>query len=154
VAQASKVALPAVGQGEVAGGEPVQERDCGFDVLTDADQLVVGGVSACGSAVQAPKQVPDGVVVQQVLLAGVAAAGDHGGDPAFQPGHLLITVGQRSDGDQDAAQVLDRLAGRQRAESGMGKPDPASMLCKIARAGPLSSQAATVPGRSAIASAW
>jgi hypothetical protein len=87
--------------------------------VADADQLVVGGVSAPGAAAQ---QVPDGVVVQHVLLAGIAAAVDCGGDPAFQPGHLLITVGQRPDGDQDAAQVLDRLAGRQRVQSGMSKP--------------------------------
>jgi len=45
-----------------------------FDVLADADQLVVGGVGASAAPTQAAQQVPDGVVVQHVLLAGVAAA--------------------------------------------------------------------------------
>ena len=119
-----QVVLPAGGQGEVAGGEPVQQAGRGRDVPADADQLVVGGAGVPGPPAQAAQQVPDGVVVQHVLLAGVAAAVDRCGDPAFQPGHLLIAVGQRPDGDQDAAQVLDRLAARQRVEGGVSEPGP------------------------------
>ena len=54
--------------------------------------------------------VPDGVAVQQLLLTGVGPFGDDPGGPAFEPAQLLIACGQRPDGDQDAAQVLDRLA--------------------------------------------
>ncbi len=64
------VALPAGGQRHAAGGEPVQQRDGGLDVLLDADGLLVGGVHAAKPAAQAPQQVPDGVAVQQLLFVG------------------------------------------------------------------------------------
>lgn len=147
------VVLPAGGQGEVAGGEPVQQADCGRDVPADANQLVVGGIGSPGPAAQAAQQVPDRVMMQHVLLGGVAAAVDRGGDPAFQPDHLLIAVGQRPDGDQDAAQVLDRLAGRQRVEDGVSEPGLGVQALQDRRCRLLSSQAATVPGRSAAARA-
>jgi len=48
-----------------------------------------------------------------LLLARVGAVGDGLSDPAFQPGQLLISRRQGSGSHQHAAQVLDRLAGRQ-----------------------------------------
>lgn len=56
--------------------------------------------------------------VQQLALVGVRAFGDDPGDPVFQPGELLIVRRQRAGGDQDAAQMLGRLAGRQLIEVG------------------------------------
>ena len=116
-----QIVLPARGQGEVAGGEPVQEGDRGPDVLADAGQLVVGGIGALGAAAEPSQQMPDGIPVQHVLLIRVVTAGGRGGDPALQPGHLLIAVGQRADGDQDGPQVLDRLAARPRVEGGVSE---------------------------------
>jgi hypothetical protein len=49
------------------------------------------------------------------------------GDPAFQPDHALIAWRQRPDSDQDAAQVLDRLADGQLIEDLMGGGSPRSV---------------------------
>jgi hypothetical protein len=65
--------------------------------------------------------MPEGVAAQQLLLIKVVAGVDGLGDPAFQSGHLLISWRQSSDRDQDAAQVLDRFAGRQRVEGLVGE---------------------------------
>ncbi len=63
--------------------------------------------------------MPDGVAVQQLPLLGIAAFGEGAGDPAFQAGQVFITGRQGVGGDQDGAQVLDRLAGWELVEAGM-----------------------------------
>jgi len=103
--------LPGGREGEVAGGEPVQQGDSGLDVRLGSDDLVVGGVRTARPGARAAGHMPDGVAVQQLLLARIGALGDDPGDPAFQPAHLLIPHWQRPGGGQDAAPVLDCLAG-------------------------------------------
>ena len=51
---------------------------------------LVGGVIAAEPPPQPSYDVPDGVAVQQLLLAGVGAFADDAGDPVIQPAHLLI----------------------------------------------------------------
>jgi hypothetical protein len=63
--------------------------------------------------------MPDGVAVQQFLLAGVAAFGEGACDPALEAGQVFITGRQGGGGDQDGAQVLDRFADREFVEGGM-----------------------------------
>ena len=91
------------------------------------------------------------------MLVGVVVFGDDGGDPAFQPDHLLIAGRQRADRDQDATQVLNLLAGGLVIEILVGQLLPASRLVsrlrRIAGAALRSSQADTVLGRSAAARA-
>lgn len=111
-----QVALPGCCQGEVVSGEPVKQGDGGLDDPLSGHDLAVGGTSAAEPAAEPPDHVPDGVAVQQLLLAGVGAFADDTGDPVIQPGHLLIARRQRPYRDQDAAQVLDGLAGRQFVE--------------------------------------
>ena len=145
-----QVALPGGGQGQVAGGEPVEQGDGGLDVPLGGRRPGCGWRARRRSRrTQPAHDVPDGVAVQQLLLAGVGAAGDDAGDPAFQPGHLLIAWRQGPGGDQDAAQVLDRLAGGQLVEGAVGERSS-----RPARAGSpgrrsCSARPATVAGRSA-----
>ena len=65
--------------------------------------------------------MPDGVAMQELLLAGVGAFGDGPGDPVFQPRQLLIAWRQRPGGDQDRAQVPDGLGVGQVVECGVGE---------------------------------
>jgi hypothetical protein len=51
--------------------------------------------------------------VQDLPLSGVAARGDDIGDPPLQLDQPLIAAGQGASRDQDAAQVSERLAGRE-----------------------------------------
>jgi hypothetical protein len=93
--------------------------------------------------------------VQKPSLVGIAAVGDCRCDPTFQPRHLFVARRQHADGDQNTAQVFDRLSGGQFVEGVVGEVlVGASSSRRIAGAPPLSSQAATVPGRSASARAW
>jgi hypothetical protein len=56
--------------------------------------------AAASTASKAPAgHVPDGVAVQQLLLAWVGALGDDPGGPAFEPAHLLVAFRQRPDSD-------------------------------------------------------
>ena len=112
-----QVALVGRGQSETAGGEPVEQGDGGLDDPLGGDDLAAGGVSTVQPGAQPAGHLPDGVAVQQLLLVRVAPVGDGGGDPAFQPGELFIAGCQCAGGDQDAAQMLDCLAGRQFVES-------------------------------------
>jgi hypothetical protein len=57
--------------------------------------------------------------VHQLLLVGIVTVGNGGGDPALESGDLLVAMGQCADGDKDAAQVFDGLAGRQFVEGGV-----------------------------------
>ena len=116
-----EVALPCVGQGEVVGGEPVEQRDRGSYVLPDEDDLVVGGVGASCASAQPAQQVPDRVAVQQCCSSGSARSAMVAVDPAFESDHVLVAGGQGSRGDQDAAQVLDGLAGGQLVECLVGE---------------------------------
>ena len=52
-------------------------------------------------------------------MPGVAAFGEGALDPAFEAGQVFITGRQCTDGDQDGAQVLDRLAGWELVEGGV-----------------------------------
>ena len=66
---------------------------------------------AVGQAAAEPAHdVPDGVLVQQPALGGAGAPGDALGDPDFQPGQLFVAGRQRPGGDEDRAQVPQRLA--------------------------------------------
>ncbi len=103
------------------GCKPVEESDRGPNLLADDDVLGVRSLTAEGAVPQPPQQVPDGVAVQQVLLVGVGAVGDGAGDPPFEPDHVLVARRQDSGRDQDAAQVLDRLAGGQVVEDLVGE---------------------------------
>ena len=66
--------------------------------------------------------VPDRVAVQDPPLAGILPGADGGGDPAFESGQPLVAVGQRADGDQDAAQVGEGLARGQLVEDLVSQP--------------------------------
>lgn len=111
-----EIRLATARQGEVVGSQPVEQGDGGTNVLADPDELVVGCLGAVVALPESSQQVPDRVTVQQLLLVGVSAIGDSVADPPFQPGHLLVARRQRPDRHQHAAQVLDRLAGRQRIQ--------------------------------------
>jgi hypothetical protein len=54
--------------------------------------------------------------VQDLPVGGVGVLADGLPDPALDPGELLVAGGQRPGGDQDGAQVLDGLSGRQPVE--------------------------------------
>jgi hypothetical protein len=63
-------------------------------------------------ALPQPAQVmPDRVAMQDTPLHRVRAGGDGGGDPPLQTDEPLVAGRQRAGGDQDAAQMLERLAG-------------------------------------------
>ena len=111
----------AVARVQAVGGEPVEQRDGGLDVASGGDELAVGGVGAVEPAAQAAEHVPDGVAVQQLLLVGVGSLRRWSGDPAFQPGHVLVAGRQGADRDQHAAQVLDGFAGGQLVEGLVGE---------------------------------
>ena len=104
-----EVTLPGGAEGELAGGQPAQQRDRGPAVLLHHDGPAVRGMPAVVTAAKPAHQVPDGVTMQDWLLA---VAGDGDRDPAFETGQVLIARRQRTGGDQDRAQVLDRLAHR------------------------------------------
>jgi hypothetical protein len=55
----------------VAGGEPVQQGDDRFEVLLGGDELAVGSVRAVQPAAEPADHVPDGVAMQELLLAGL-----------------------------------------------------------------------------------
>jgi hypothetical protein len=77
---------------------------------------------ACGQAAAEPADdVPGGVPVQQPALVRAGASGDGLGDPGFQPGQLLVAGRQRPGGDEDRAQVPQRLAVGQLVEGLVGK---------------------------------
>jgi hypothetical protein len=116
-----QVALAGGSQGKVAGGEPVEQGDGGLDVPLGGQGLAVGGMRPGQPAAQAAHDVPDGVAVQQLALARVGAFGDGPGDPGLQPGQLLIAGRQGAGGNQDRAQVPQRLAVGQFVEGGVGK---------------------------------
>src|SRR5450759_482761 len=117
---ALEVALPGTGQGEVVGGEPVEQDDGGFDASSGADDLSMGGVRAAQPVAKPPQHMPDGVAVQQLLLVGVGSGGDRLADPALQPDQMLVPGGQCPDGDQNGAQVLDRFACGQLIQGAVG----------------------------------
>jgi hypothetical protein len=104
---------------------------------------------------QPAQDVPGRVAVQDLLLLGVSPGGGGLRGPAFELDEVLVAGGQRSGGDQDAAQMVSGLpagsssgaawvSGRRPAAS------PVSMACEVA----LESQARTVAGRSVVASVW
>jgi len=51
------------------------------------------------------QRVPEGVAVQQRALFGVGAVGEGCGDPVLESDQVFVAGGQRTGGDQDAAQV-------------------------------------------------
>src|ERR1017187_1357097 len=105
-----EVALRAGGQREPACGQPVQERRGGSDVPSGDVGLAAGRVGAADPLAQPAQYVPDRVAVQGLLLLPVSPAGDGLRDPAFELDEVLVAGGQRSGGDQDAAQMGQRLA--------------------------------------------
>ena len=150
-----KVGLRAGGQRETACGQPVQECHGGGDVPAGDAGLVVGGVGAADPVAQPAQDVPGRVAVQDLLLLPVGPAGDGLRDPAFELDEVLVAGGQRSGGDQDAAQVRQWFARGQFVERGMGErrrpaASSVSMVCEVA----LESQARTAAGRSVVASVW
>ncbi len=117
-----QVRLGAGCQGEILAGQPVQEvRSCG-DVAAGVEGLQVGGMGAAQPLAESAQMVPDGVALQDPPLAGVCPGADGDGDPAFQLDQPLIAGGQRADGDQDAAQVSECLAGGELVEDLVGQP--------------------------------
>ena len=112
----SRLPCRASGERKAVCGEPIEESDRGSYVLPDEDVLVVGGVGASCTLSQAPQHVPKGVAAQQVLFIGICSLGDGGVDPVFESHHVFVAGGQDFRGDQDAAQVLDCLAGGQLVE--------------------------------------
>ena len=116
-----QVTLAGGGEGEPVFGEPVEQDDGSADVTSRGCGLAAGGVSTGEPSTQSPDHVPDGVAVQQLPLLGVRSLRDDLGDPALQPGHVLVAGLQRADGDQDAAQVLDRFAVGHLVEGGVGE---------------------------------
>ena len=109
-------------------------------------------VGAAGAAAQPAQSVPDGVAVQQLLLAGVAASGDDRVVQRSSLAQLLIACGQRPDGDQDAAQVLDRLAARAaRREAAWVSSFPAQLPQDRRRRRSCPARPRRWPGRSAVA---
>jgi hypothetical protein len=59
---------------------------------------------------------------QDAPLAGILPGADGGGDPELEPAQALVAVGQRADGDQDAAQVGEGLARGQVVEDLVSQP--------------------------------
>jgi hypothetical protein len=116
-----EVALPRGLEGQLVAGEPVKQDDGGLDVPLGAEELAVGGVLSGQTAAEPAHDVPDGVLVQQLALGGATAFGDSPGDPGFQPGELLVAGRQRPGGDEDRAQVPQRLAVRELVEGGVGE---------------------------------
>src|SRR6266699_704005 len=105
-----EIALRAGGQREPACGQPGQECHGGGDVPAGDAGLVVGGVGAADPVTQPAEYVPGRVAVQDLLLLPVGPAGDGLRDPAFELDEVLVAGGQRSGGDQDAAQMHQWLA--------------------------------------------
>ncbi len=116
-----EVALRAGGQREPACGQPVQERHGGSDVPAGDIGLTAGRVGAADPLAQPADHVPDRVAVQDLLLLPVSPVSDGPRDPAFELDKVLVAGGQRSGGDQDAAQMGQRLARGQFVERGVGE---------------------------------
>ena len=116
-----EVALPGGGEGQVPGGEPVEQRGGRGDVAPSGDDLTVGGAVAADSVAQPGQHVPEGVAVQQLPFVGVLAFGDADHDPALEADEVLIARRQRAGGHQDSAQVLRRFAVRQFVQGGVGE---------------------------------
>src|SRR6266704_3869154 len=100
-----EIALRAGGQREPACGQPVQECHGGGDVPAGDAGLAVGGVGAADPVTQPAQDVPGRVAVQDFLLLRIGPAGGGLRGPAFELDEVLVAGGQRSGGDQDAAQM-------------------------------------------------
>ena len=83
--------------------------------------LAVGGVGAADPVAQPAQDVPGRVAVQDLLLLRVSPGGDGLRDPAFELDEVLVAGGQRSGGDQDAAQVRQWLARGHLVERGVSE---------------------------------
>ena len=73
---------------------------------------------------QAAKVVPDRVAVQDPPLRGVGAGLHRCGDPAFQGDEAFVAGRQGPGGDQDAAQVRERLGAGEFVEDLVGQRAP------------------------------
>ena len=116
-----QVGLGAAGQGEPALAQPAEQADSGTHPLPDRVELAIGGGCAAVALPQPPQQVPGRVAVQQFLVVRAGVLADGLADPALDPGELLVAGRQRSGSDQDTAQVLDGLAGREIIKRGVAE---------------------------------
>ncbi|MFE2597335.1 hypothetical protein ACFXCZ_12635 [Streptomyces sp. NPDC059396] len=110
---AFKVGLAAGGQGEVMFFEPVQEVNCRPQMLAGDRELVVRDVLAAAASAEPAQEMPCCVPVQDFPSFGRRVGGDEVLHVPFETDHLLISLGQDSGGDEDAADVLDDLAFRE-----------------------------------------
>jgi hypothetical protein len=116
-----EVALPSRLQGEPVGGEPVEQLQRAAQVPHQVRGLDRGRLGAPVAAAKAAQHVPDRVAPQEVLLVGVVALPDGAGNRLLQPGHVFVADGQRAGGDEDRAQVFERLGVRQFVERFVGE---------------------------------
>jgi hypothetical protein len=116
-----EVGLPACGQCASAAAQPVEQADRRANSSADQVELAVGGVGTAVALPEPPEHVPDRVSVQQFLLVRLGVLVEGVGDPPFDPREVLVTGGQCCGGHQDAAQMLDRLAGCQIVERGLAQ---------------------------------
>jgi hypothetical protein len=115
-----EVALAAGRQGQVLGGEPVEQDDGGPRVLVHDGVLLNRGGDAVVAAAKPAQQMPDGVAVEDLTLAEVGPGGEDIVEEALQPGHVLIAWRERPGGDQHAAQVREDRGLLQVVKFGVG----------------------------------
>jgi hypothetical protein len=145
-----EVALPRVLEGQPANGEPVEQGDGGPDVPPGADELAVGDVLSARRPQSQRTTCQTAYWCSSRRSAGPGAPGDALGDPDFQPGQLFVAGRQRRGGDEDRAQVPQRLAvGSSSRAAWVRGRSPVASWRSTAESLLLSSQLSTVPGRAA-----
>src|SRR5216684_3270400 len=100
---AVEVGLLAGAHCEVSGVEPVQERDGAAGQPAGQEDLLPGGGFPVVAAAHAPDQVPDQVAVQEPAPFRVGLEVQQAVEECLEPGHLLVTPGQRAGGDEGLA---------------------------------------------------
>jgi len=112
-------------QGEAASSEPVEKRDGNTTVSLHDGGLRVGGVGILVPSAESPHQVPEAIALEELPFLGIGAGCDGGGDPPVEPGHLLVPWRERTGGDEDGTEVLDRLGSAKVVESVVAERSPA-----------------------------
>ena len=117
------VALSAVGQVALAGGQEGQEGDSGVQ----ADLGVPGGGASrpggFGPLAGPAQDAPTRIRAQQPALARVSDAGEMVSGPSLEAHESVIASGEHAVGDEQVAQVVGALAGALRVQGLVGKGD-------------------------------
>src|SRR5665213_248376 len=98
---------------------------------SDNGRLGVRGLCRLPSVTQSPKQMPDPIAPQEVLLVMILTSRDGRGDEALETGHLLVARWERSGHNEHRPQVLNGFRAAELVEGGVGEPSLAA--CELTK---------------------